>query len=157
MANSLDLQLVGDIPAQLDLVPLERMMAVLVGRTDELGLPDGEVNLALVDDETMRELNRDYSGNDYATDVLSFSYLESGGPIEGVIGEMVVSLETAARQAETARMSLGEELALLTLHGILHIVGLDHQTQAEQNELQNLQRAIMSEAKLTYREFEWQE
>jgi probable rRNA maturation factor len=157
MAKSLDLQIVGDVPESLDLAPIEAMMAVLVSRTEAMGLPEGEVNLTLVDDQTIRELNRDYSGNDYATDVLSFNYLESGGPIEDVIGEMAISLETAARQAEEAKMSLSEEVALLALHGILHIVGLDHQTPDEQQELQELQKAIMTEANLTYREFSWQE
>ena len=157
MAISIDLQLVSDVPETLDLAPLQAMMAALVRRTEELGLPDGEVNLALIDDETIRELNRDYSGNDYETDVLSFSYLETGGPIADVIGEMAISLETAARQAEKAHMTLGEEVALLALHGILHIVGLDHQTTTEQNEMQELQRAIMSQAEVTYREFEWEE
>jgi probable rRNA maturation factor len=157
MASSIDLQVIGDIPESLDLAPLESMMVILGKRTKELSLPKGEINLSLVDDETIRELNRDYSGNDYATDVLSFSYLESGGPIENVIGEMVISLETAVIQAEKAEMKLSEEVALLALHGILHIIGLDHQTVSEQNDLQTLQRAIMEEAKLTYREFEWQE
>lgn len=155
--DSIDLQIIGEVPEHLDLTPLEVVVMELVSRTEQLNLPSGEINLTFVDDVEIQKLNLEYSGNDYATDVLSFSYLESGGPIENVIGEIAISVETANRQADNANMSLGEEVALLAMHGILHIAGLDHQSEEEQSNLQDIQREIMQEAKLTYREFEWVE
>jgi probable rRNA maturation factor len=106
----------------------------------------------------IREMNRTYAGNDYATDVLSFSYIEDGGePIEGVIGEMAISLETAASQAEAAGMSLDEEVALLGLHGALHIMGFDHQDETDRQVMNGLQSELMEAAGLKYREFAWKD
>ena len=157
MESKLELVLVGDIPAGLDLEPLQRVFGLAAASTTALKLPYGVINLTFVDDETIRVMNLEYSGHDYATDVLSFNYLESGGPIEEVIGEMVVGIETAARQAEAAGTSLSEEVALLVLHGTLHIGGYDHQDEASQEHMQRLQREIMEEAGYKFREFQWSE
>ena len=155
MAN-LELDIVGDVPAELDLAPTRQVFMALVEHV--AALPDGTITLALADDERVRQLNRDQAGHDYATDVLSFSYIEDGGqPIDGVVGEMVISLETAARQAQAAGTSLAEEVALLALHGALHIVGYDHQTEAEQTAMQALQRQLMEAGGYHYREFAWQD
>jgi probable rRNA maturation factor len=152
MAITLNIE--GDIPEGLNLEPLQMVFERLAATQEA----DGEINLALVDDQTIREMNRAYAGNDYATDVLSFSYIEDGGePIEGVIGEMAISLETAARQAEAAEMSLGDEIALLGLHGALHILGYDHQDEADRLLMNGLQGELMAAAGLKYREFEWKD
>lgn len=157
MAHQLEVDVVGEVPAGLQLKPLEQVIGSLMTRATELQLPEGTINLAFVDDETIQEMNRDYTGNDYATDVLSFNYLETGEPIEGVIGEMAISYEMAQRQAEAAGTTLAEEVALLALHGVLHISGLDHQTPAEQEHMQQLQQEIMKQADVTYREFQWKD
>lgn len=152
--SSLTLEIVGEIPADLDLAPMRKVFVELQG--SEIKLPDGIINAAFIDDAQSREMNREYSGNDYATDVLSFSYIEDGGEaIEGVIGEIAVSLETAARQAEAAKTTLAEEVALLVLHGVLHIAGYDHQLPEEQDRIQQWQRDLMGAAGYVYREFEW--
>lgn len=98
-----------------------------------------EVSVLLTDDVDMRQLNRDYRGIDAPTDVLAFSMREGedGDVNPRLLGDLVVSLETAARQAST-RDGLGgvcgnleTETALLTVHGVLHLLGYDHQTQKE--------------------------
>ncbi len=152
----LELAIVGDVPEGLDIEPIRRVFGALV--SSEIEVPTGVINLALVDDAKIRELNKTYSGHDYATDVLSFSYIEDGGePIEGVIGEMAISLETAARQAKAAGTSLADELALLALHGTLHLSGLDHQTPDEQQHIGQLQQQLLTAAGCSYREFTWQD
>lgn len=153
----LALELVGDIPATLDVQPLQRAFATLAAQAAELRLPSGAINLALVDDATIREMNRDYSGHDYATDVLAFNYLEDGEAIEGVVGEIVISLETAERQAAAAGSDLASEVALLAVHGALHIGSYDHQDEAGRAQMQQLQRELLGAAGITYREFVWQD
>ncbi len=153
---TLELQVAGDIPAGLDMEPTERVFSALAGNLPDL--PEGVVNVALVDDAQIQAANREYSDQDYATDVLSFSYIEDGGePIEGVIGEIMISLETATRQATAASTTLPEEVALLTLHGVLHILGYDHQTPEQREQVQQLQRDLMATAGYNYREFEWKD
>ena len=157
MNGPLELEIVGEVPASLDTTPIQKVFAATAARAGELKLPSGIINLALVDDAQSQRLNREYSGNDYPTDVLSFNYLETGEAIEGVIGEIAISLETAARQADEAGIKLDEEVALLCLHGVLHIGGYDHGDVAGREQMQLLQRSLMQEADVTYREFEWKD
>lgn len=89
--------------------------------------PDGDVSLAFIGDRMMRRINRDYRGVDRTTDVLSFSYVDephSGG----ILGEVYVSATVAARHAEEAGCTLPDEIARLSVHGVLHILGWDHDT-----------------------------
>ena len=98
-----------------------------------------EVSVLLTDDSDIRQLNRDYRGIDAPTDVLAFSMREGedGNVNPGLLGDLVVSLETAARQVSTrdglsgACGNLETETALLTVHGMLHLLGYDHQTREE--------------------------
>ena len=98
-----------------------------------------EVSVLLTDDADMRQLNREYRGIDAPTDVLAFSMREGedGEVNPDVLGDLVVSLETAARQASTTDGlsgvcgNLEAETVWLTVHGMLHLLGYDHQTHAE--------------------------
>jgi probable rRNA maturation factor len=88
-----------------------------------------ELSLLLTDDAEIRRLNKAYRKLDQATDVLSFpqdedAVNESG---ETLLGDVVISVETAARQAEDHHLSFNEELILLAIHGILHLLGHDHE------------------------------
>ncbi len=87
------------------------------------GLSDGEISLALVDDDAIRELNRTYLGKDVPTDVISFALHEGD---EAVLGDVYVGYQQAAIQAEDAGISIEEELARLAIHGTLHVLGYDH-------------------------------
>ena len=93
---------------------------------------DCEVSVLLTDDSRITELNRDYRGIDAPTDVLAFAQLD-GEDTElvssSILGDVVISLETAERQAKDGTYSLEEEVAFLTVHGVLHLLGYDHQTQ----------------------------
>jgi len=94
---------------------------------EALGKSAMELSVLLTGDEGIRALNRDYRGQDQATDVLSFSQLEEEGGDTGLLGDVVISVETALRQAGEHRLSLDEELALLLIHGTLHLLGYDHE------------------------------
>jgi probable rRNA maturation factor len=90
-----------------------------------VGLP-GEVEVLLSDDPTLRRLNKSFRGKNKSTDVLSFPT-----PAEiayAQAGDLAISLETAARQAATYGHSLRDEVRILILHGLLHLSGLDHET-----------------------------
>ena len=84
----------------------------------------GELAIALVSDARMRALNRQYRGKDYATDVLSFV---AAGPSDPSIGDLVIATGVAKRQAREAGHSYQTELRVLALHGLLHLLGHDHE------------------------------
>jgi probable rRNA maturation factor len=84
----------------------------------------GELSLVLAGDGLLRRLNRDYRGKDQATDVLSFP--GDGG--EAGLGDVVISVARAARNARALGRTLGQELDVLALHGFLHVLGHDHET-----------------------------
>ena len=89
---------------------------------DFLGV--GDVELVFVNDDEMRKINREHRGIDKATDVLSFPYEQVSG---GLMGSVVISTDTASRVAGELGHSIECEIALLFLHGILHILGYDHE------------------------------
>lgn len=109
-----------------------------------------EVSLTLVDDEQIHELNRDYRGVDRPTDVISFALEEGdepaiiGGPAEMLLGEIVISMETAMRQAAEYGHSLEREVAFLALHGMLHLLGYDHMTQEDEKRMFDKQTEILA-------------
>ena len=91
-----------------------------------------EISVTFVDDERIHELNREYRNVDRSTDVLSFPLGENGvydkNPENGacLLGDIVISVETAVRQAETYGHSLQREIGFLTVHSMLHLLGYDH-------------------------------
>lgn len=85
-------------------------------------IESAELSIAVVDDPSMREMNRQYLDHDYETDVLSFVLEEDENSL---IGQLVVSTDTAARVAEELGVEMEQELLLYVIHGTLHLVGLD--------------------------------
>ncbi|MDD7089967.1 rRNA maturation RNase YbeY [Campylobacter sp.] len=84
----------------------------------------GDVELVFVNNDEMRKINREQRGIDKATDVLSFPYEQISG---GLMGSVVISTDTASRVASELGHSIEYEIALLFLHGVLHILGYDHE------------------------------
>lgn len=107
----------------------------LAGRPE---LSEAEVSITFVDDQQIKDLNRDHRGLNKPTDVLSFSQLEGeelaalpeGEPV--LLGDIVVSLERCAEQAADYGHSFDRELGFLVAHGMLHLLGLDHQTAEDE-------------------------
>ena len=116
-------------------VPVDRSHVRRTARTalQALGRPRHVVSMALVDDRMIRDLNRRYLGKNRPTDVLAFPMEVKDAPTlpAPLLGEVVVSVETAQRQAREHGHSLREELDLLVIHGLLHLVGYDDQDPIE--------------------------
>ena len=105
---------------------------------------DSELSVVLVDDTTIAQLNARYRSLPRATDVLSFSLLEGvHAKRRGeLLGDVVVSLETADRQARRAGRSLDDEVLRLLIHGVLHLVGHDHEVASEARTMRAEERRI---------------
>ncbi len=97
-----------------------------------LGFNDEELSILLIDDERMASLNEEYRGKKGPTNVLSFSMREGEfGGLTPLLGDVVISVETAFREAEDATIALDERLSQLLVHGILHLVDYDHERSEE--------------------------
>ena len=110
-----------------------------------LGEAGAELGVNLVDDTEIHRLNRTYRGHDQPTDVLAFAMRE--GPRapgdEAVLGDVVISLDTAARQARRARRVIANEVRALLIHGVLHLLGYDHErSAAEARHLRAMERRL---------------
>ena len=113
-----------------------------------LAVEGREVSLMLVDDAQIQEINRGYLKKDRPTNVISFSLSEGAfGEINpGILGDIVVSVETAAREANAAGISVGDAALNLVLHGILHLTGYDHErSRGRARVMSAVQEAIFSE------------
>ena len=109
-----------------------------------LGLVDVELSILLCDDAFIHPLNRDYRGKDKPTDVLSFAMREEGDPNDPVLGDVIISVERAQAQAKERDHSVGVELALLLVHGILHLLGYDHEEDEEAQVMEAKEKEILS-------------
>jgi probable rRNA maturation factor len=126
----------------------------LLARHVKLIESQGAVCLQFVSNEKIRKLNKDWRGKDYATDVLSFplifeesgaSFLpDLGGTTELELGDIVISVEKANEQAAEYGHSLERELAFLFVHGLLHVLGFDHETAAQEKDMFSRQTAVLN-------------
>lgn len=105
---------------------------------------DAELSVLVVSDREMRRLNRVWRGRDRSTDVLSFSQTEGeGGSPGGLLGDVVISVDTARRQAAERGVAVGTEADRLLIHGVLHLLGYDHEVSpAEARRMQRRERAL---------------
>lgn len=132
---------------------LPRVNEALVRRTAErllvlTGMPDAELSLLLADDKQIAELNSSWRRKNGPTNVLAFSLTE--GPDSAMalnmLGDIVISVETAAREAEKAELSLHSHLQELLVHGFLHLIGYDHETSgSEAVRMHNRERELLQE------------
>lgn len=109
---------------------------------------DGELSIALIGDAEMHALNRDWRGKDRPTDVLAFALREGEDAAlhPEVLGDVVISLDTAARQAAARGATPADEVRVLLAHGILHLLGYDHErSPAEARRMFGKQRAILKQ------------
>ena len=104
----------------------------------DLGLPDAELSILLVDDAQIQELNRRYLQRDKPTNVLAFSMREGEFSLlhPSVLGDLAISVETAQRQSNRFGLDGMEMITLLMIHGILHLLGYEHEgTKKEDREM----------------------
>ena len=101
-----------------------------------------EVSLVITDDAGIRQLNQRWRGKDASTDVLSFPQFDPPVPRSApCLGDVVISLETAVRQARDAGHGLSDEMIILLVHGLLHLLGCDHMESGEREQMDVLERA----------------
>jgi probable rRNA maturation factor len=115
---------------------------------ERLKLPEAELSVLLTDDRAIQILNRDHRQKDKPTDVLAFAMDESVPDPAGILGDVVISLDTAARQAKARQRPLIEEVRFLLAHGVLHLVGYDHAEPAEKREMVAMTRQLVRSAPL---------
>lgn len=122
-----------DVPLP-EALPLPELRARLRAMLRALALPnDTELSVLFTGDEHIQTLNRDYRHKDKPTDVLAFALREGefANAEQAMLGDVVVSVETAARQATAAKKPLLAEVTMLLAHGLLHLLGWDHATAAQ--------------------------
>lgn len=144
---------------------LERLQEGLqaVARLNELP-EESEVDVTIVDDEEIHALNREYRGMDKPTDVLSFALDEDcddcdepellDGPEEHLFGDIIISAETALRQAEEYGHGLEREMTYLAVHGMFHLLGYDHMTDEEKAEMRAKEEAALRAINLSEEYFD---
>jgi probable rRNA maturation factor len=118
---------------------------VIAEAAAEASTKGGELAIVLTDDSRIRALNRVWRGMDKPTNVLSFPAAKRGkGAPPGVIGDIVIAYETAAREAAAQATPFLHHLAHLAVHGFLHLHGYDHEVEEEAEEMERLEGTILA-------------
>ena len=118
---------------------LELLEEVIVTAAELEGYSGGEVSIAFVSNQQIKELNNKYRDKNEATDVLSF-------PIdEEMLGDIIISAQRAAEQSKEYGHSLKRELAYLTVHGMLHLFGYDHHSAKEKDEMRQKEKRVLTQ------------
>lgn len=128
---------------------VERLYKVMKKEIDlKLFKRDGQLDLVLINDRKMKSMNKEYRGKDKTTDVISFAYLEvtdyEKEPGDIIVGDIFISVDTAKRQAREKGHDLKREMAILFVHGLLHCMGFDHNTDEEEAEMDGWARKVLS-------------
>lgn len=123
-----------------------QLKKIALGTLALVGQDQAELSVALVDNAAIRKLNAKFRARDYPTDVLSFPAGDKLPMGVRLLGDVVISVEKAKQQAKERRRSLNEEMALLLIHGILHLLGYDHERSAkEARKMRGLEKRIYRE------------
>ena len=141
----------SDLLTQPELVAEQASRAALDDHAVEkppIDLPQGaELCIVLASDDLVQRLNREYRQVDRATNVLSFADLD--GPMEAapgaprLLGDVVLARETIQKEASAQDKSMADHLSHLVVHGVLHLLGYDHQDGADADRMENLERTIL--------------
>ena len=143
--------MISNYPEELEFpTDIEENVRAAAEKVGELyGVENGEVSVTLTNNEYIHTLNKQYRGIDRPTDVLSFALNESeepdveDGPDVNVLGDLVISVERAKEQAADYGHSVKREIAFLTVHGMLHLLGYDHMEEEDRIEMEAEQRFVM--------------
>ena len=136
--------------AEFDAEPL---IAAIQMIADDHEVVRAEISVAIVDDPTIRQLNQRYLQHDYETDVISFvlDWNESAGTL---LGQLIVSTDTAATLAQDVGSTMQEELLLYVIHGMLHLVGYDDKQPAAAIEMRTAEKEYLSRFNIQHRGFD---
>jgi probable rRNA maturation factor len=110
----------------------------------ELDIENHEISVLIVDDEQIRKINRDYLNRDRSTNVISFAMTEgfSGNIHPEILGDIVISAETALRDALAAGLQFGDEMEFLLIHGLLHLIGYNHENTKETRRMKKMEQEL---------------
>lgn len=143
-----------DIAIEAGAWPAEDELAALAGPTVEAVLAEldlkpanaAELSLLFTDDAHIAVLNRDWRSKDKATNVLSFPAFEiaPGGPLPAMLGDIVLAFETISSEAVLEEKPFEHHFRHLIVHGMLHLLGYDHETDEEAEEMEALERRILA-------------
>ncbi|MDI3469403.1 MAG: Metal-dependent hydrolase YbeY, involved in rRNA and/or ribosome maturation and assembly [Pseudolabrys sp.] len=114
----------------------------------EISTSAGEVSVVLTDDEAIRRLNRDWRKIDKPTNVLSFPAARTPGLEPVLLGDIVIAYETLEREAAAEGKDFLHHLAHLAVHGFLHLMGYDHQTDSDADDMESVEIAILNRLKV---------
>lgn len=129
-------------------VDCEQLRAAVLGVVEEAEIDEGEVSLAIVDDETIHALNVQHLQHDYPTDVISFVLEQTAGYLEG---EVIVSADMSATVAQEYGWPAAHELLLYVIHGTLHLVGYDDKDPHKKIEMQSAERRHLQRFSIEHR------
>ncbi len=152
---SINLQIDDDLPEAERPLPdtLALLETAVITTLRQEQTPKADLTLFLTGDEHIQQLNRDYLGHDKPTDVLSFP---AGAPMPGManmaayLGDIIIALPYAARQAAAAGHTADAECQLLAVHGTLHLLGYDHADPDEKAEMWAAQTAVLTQLGLAH-------
>lgn len=127
-------------------VPLLRSFERWLAAIPDLRHPHNwtELNILIVGQTAGRRYNRDFRGRDYATNVLSFPYEPMPGEHSGLLGDLVICAPVVAREAREQRKNARDHYAHLTVHGVLHLLGYDHEGERDAERMEALERRILA-------------
>jgi probable rRNA maturation factor len=125
-------------------IPLRRSFLGWINAIPALRRRDAEVNILVVDAKHGRRYNREFRHKDYATNVLSFPYEPLRGQKTTLLGDLVICAPVVAREAAEQGKRVRDHYAHLTIHGVLHLLRYDHQTDVEAQRMEALERRILA-------------
>ena len=146
--DSLPVEIAAQLPEQskLEAILSNAINQTLLWRE----IPESEISVAIVSDDRIQEINKQFLDHDYATDVITFNLGDKVGP-QQLQGEIVISAETAARIGHEMETSLMTELVLYVVHGTLHLTGIDDQTPIDRAEMRRAEKTMMESLGFDYR------
>ena len=124
-------------------LPWERAAVAAQKLLSECLSSPSEVSVVIVTDDAIHQLNQQWRGKDKPTDVLSWPQSEPDEPLSAYLGDVVISRDTAERQAAARGWALEDELALLLVHGILHLLGHEDDTEEGSEKMKVIERNIL--------------
>lgn len=128
-----------------EITPRDQLIRAATVALEACGEAEAALSVVVTDEETIRDLNKQHRGKDIPTDVLSFpaDYVDPDLDRK-YIGDVLISFPTARAQTEDRDHGVGEELQLLVVHGVLHLLGYDHVDRNDRDKMEPLQRQVLS-------------
>lgn len=122
---------------------IRHIQKTLLISAKKLKLKNIEMDVTIVSDKTMKSLNRKYRGKNKPTDVLSFTQADMFVNGRKILGDIIIAKETTKKQAKTAGKTIHDEFAMLAVHGLLHLLGYDHEKKKEEVVMFGLQNKLL--------------